>query len=305
MTEKLYHEVDARKLGKHYTKHVLAMTAEALYEKSAIAEQLGYRDQQLETLTVERDEAREWVRRITSEQNTLTCVYCGHAYPPGAPTHGAEVLTAHIEQCEKHPMHAVKASAAAAEGALDQLRSWLEDRSNRDEFSAGERAAYKRSVQKLDLLRLANTNEQRFKPPMAEVTREHRLAAAHARYPNVGTIAEDSWAHQWAEGRFTGFGADEDSLNAIAQAIADAEQRGRATQSKAEWIPCDERLPEPERDVLLYYAVNGMMLRADTIVARSCVRQDGSRYWYSAAFPLRDGDEIAWMPRPAPPETAK
>lgn len=60
----------------------------------------------------ERDEAREWVRRLTAESRTLTCVYCGHAYPPGSPEHGAEVLTEHIKVCEKHPMRALEAELA-------------------------------------------------------------------------------------------------------------------------------------------------------------------------------------------------
>lgn len=38
------------------------------------------------------------------EDRTLTCVYCGQAYPPGTPTHGAPVLTAHVVKCPKHPM---------------------------------------------------------------------------------------------------------------------------------------------------------------------------------------------------------
>lgn len=36
--------------------------------------------------------------------NTLTCVYCGSAYPEGTPTHGSQVLTDHIKVCEKHPL---------------------------------------------------------------------------------------------------------------------------------------------------------------------------------------------------------
>lgn len=35
---------------------------------------------------------------------TLTCVFCGHAYPPGTPTHGADVLKQHVVQCPAHPM---------------------------------------------------------------------------------------------------------------------------------------------------------------------------------------------------------
>lgn len=62
-------------------------------------------------LTHERDEAREWVRNLTSSERTLTCVYCGNGYPPGTPAHGSPVLTAHILQCEKHPMRALRVAA--------------------------------------------------------------------------------------------------------------------------------------------------------------------------------------------------
>lgn len=34
----------------------------------------------------------------------ITCVYCGHAYQPGVPTHGHDALTEHIKICTKHPM---------------------------------------------------------------------------------------------------------------------------------------------------------------------------------------------------------
>ncbi len=50
--------------------------------------------------------------------NTLTCVYCGHAYPEGTPPHGAQVLTDHIKVCEKHPMRKL-------EGDRNKLRRAL------------------------------------------------------------------------------------------------------------------------------------------------------------------------------------
>ncbi len=52
------------------------------------------------------------VARLTAAlnaRNTLTCVYCGTAYPPGSPTHGAAVLTEHIKVCEKHPLREAEA----------------------------------------------------------------------------------------------------------------------------------------------------------------------------------------------------
>jgi hypothetical protein len=66
---------------------------------------------QVPELTRERDDARQWVRDLTSTERVLTCIYCGHAYPPGTPAHGTPVLTAHIEECEKHPLRALRVAA--------------------------------------------------------------------------------------------------------------------------------------------------------------------------------------------------
>ena len=58
----------------------------------------------------ERDEAREWVRRMHGA-NTTTCVWCGTAFPPGTPGAGAEVLLEHAKSCAKHPLNAAIARA--------------------------------------------------------------------------------------------------------------------------------------------------------------------------------------------------
>ena len=50
MTEKQYASRDIRALGKHYTTHVEAMTAEGLHAKSAIAAELAHRDAEIERL---------------------------------------------------------------------------------------------------------------------------------------------------------------------------------------------------------------------------------------------------------------
>ena len=65
-----------------------------------------------ERLTKERDEAREWVKKLQQTTQTLTCVYCGQMYPPNTPTHGSEVLTEHIKVCEKHPMRKLEVENA-------------------------------------------------------------------------------------------------------------------------------------------------------------------------------------------------
>jgi hypothetical protein len=52
--------------------------------------------------------------------NTLTCVYCGQAYPAGTPASGSDIktLTDHIKICPKHPMR-------EAEAKIKRLRDTL------------------------------------------------------------------------------------------------------------------------------------------------------------------------------------
>ena len=53
--------------------------------------------------------------------NTLTCVYCGMAYPEGTPPHGAQTLTDHIKICEKHPMREAERKISKLQKALSEL----------------------------------------------------------------------------------------------------------------------------------------------------------------------------------------
>lgn len=54
---------------------------------------------------------------------TLTCVYCGHAYPPGTPSHGSNVLTAHIKVCPSHPMRALEEENTRLEAELKRFKA--------------------------------------------------------------------------------------------------------------------------------------------------------------------------------------
>jgi uncharacterized protein len=53
-----------------------------------------------------------------NETRTLTCVYCGMAYPEGTPPHGSKVLTDHIRVCEKHPLRKAETAIAKLRAAL-------------------------------------------------------------------------------------------------------------------------------------------------------------------------------------------
>jgi hypothetical protein len=52
---------------------------------------------------------QDWVNDLQSGMY-VNCVYCGHRYGPGetTPVSMADALKAHIEQCPKHPMSALK-----------------------------------------------------------------------------------------------------------------------------------------------------------------------------------------------------
>lgn len=61
MTTRLYPARDHRALGDLYVRHVQAMTAEGLHEKSAIAGQLAWRDDQIARLRAKLDEVHSWI----------------------------------------------------------------------------------------------------------------------------------------------------------------------------------------------------------------------------------------------------
>jgi hypothetical protein len=104
-------------VGGRYTASGTVHDARFLAEGPADALELCA---EVRRVTAERDEARAWVRRLTAAERVLTCVYCGEAYPPGSPTHGADVLTAHVRTCAKHPMR-------AAEAEVERLRAAIAD----------------------------------------------------------------------------------------------------------------------------------------------------------------------------------
>ena len=56
-----YADRDVLAQGAHYTKHVMAMTAEGLHDKADIAAELAHRDMAIDQLRAERDAMRATV----------------------------------------------------------------------------------------------------------------------------------------------------------------------------------------------------------------------------------------------------
>ncbi len=59
---------------------------------------------------------------LQNDSRAVTCVFCGHVYPPGTPPSNHEALIAHIEECPDHPMRKYKLRAEAAEKYLSFFR---------------------------------------------------------------------------------------------------------------------------------------------------------------------------------------
>ena len=72
---------------------------------------------------------------------TLTCVYCGMAYPQGTPAWGSQVLTDHIKICEKHPMRKLEAQKALLRKALIGLIGGAESKMELDNMEVAIRIA--------------------------------------------------------------------------------------------------------------------------------------------------------------------
>lgn len=102
-----------------------ALTSESS-AKRTYSDAIGALTARFIEVEAERDDAQAWVKRLTSTDRVLTCVYCGEAYPPGSPTHGAEILTTHIRSCEKHPMRAIEKERDALKAEVERVRPIVE-----------------------------------------------------------------------------------------------------------------------------------------------------------------------------------
>jgi len=69
----LYAERYAFRLEPYYSRHVNAMTAEALHSKGAIAAELAYRDQQIARLREALSTARSEITRLGTDGGGFSC----------------------------------------------------------------------------------------------------------------------------------------------------------------------------------------------------------------------------------------
>lgn len=73
---KLYADRDPCELEPYYSRHVEAMTAEGLRSKAAIAEELAYRDQQIERLN-------DWIVELNGFRSAAaSCIKSGERWTP-------------------------------------------------------------------------------------------------------------------------------------------------------------------------------------------------------------------------------
>lgn len=67
------------------------------------------------------EDTQAWVRDLQSGMY-VNCVYCGHQYGPSETTVASQALTAHVEQCPKHPMSAIKIERDRLREAMQRVQ---------------------------------------------------------------------------------------------------------------------------------------------------------------------------------------
>jgi hypothetical protein len=181
---------DVTRGAQHALDLVTAKLVEAeAREQAAIARAEQFRNDALEATTAsaracgerdaairEREEARDWVRKMHRDQQVLTCVYCGHAYPPGTPASGTEALTAHVSECPKHPLAAAIKRAEAAERRANELDKGL---------SIAEASCRADSADLEEALRLLRDYSEE-REPYSLIEWEESVRAYLARHPTGG-----------------------------------------------------------------------------------------------------------------------
>jgi hypothetical protein len=102
------------------TKYLNLDDTQCHADRAALLDLLAAKESELATM-------QAWVNDLQKGMY-INCVYCGHRYGPDDKVKAtmAEVLKAHIEECPKHPMSALKAELATARGRVERLEEAIE-----------------------------------------------------------------------------------------------------------------------------------------------------------------------------------
>lgn len=115
---------DVIRQGKHYTRHVMAMTSERLHSKADIAQELAHRDQVIEQLLAENEK----LRGITPEIGSRPPHWNGpEMQRAGMPRYGirwngpSQPLAVPMDDGYWTPWHMADAAAGSLQARIDAL----------------------------------------------------------------------------------------------------------------------------------------------------------------------------------------
>lgn len=112
---------------------------------------------EIDRLRAENERLESWVSDLQSGMY-VNCVYCGHRYGPGetTPVSMADALKAHVEQCPKHPMSALKAEVERLHQSVAGERMFKESERQWKEWAneAGAKVTQELEVMKTEVERL-------------------------------------------------------------------------------------------------------------------------------------------------------
>jgi|GEM_PF-4991588 len=94
--------------------------ADSVNDVPGLMDEIAAKDTEIERLNT-------WVNDLQSGMY-VNCVYCGHRYGPenNTPASMADILKAHVEQCPKHPMSALRVELAAKDAEITKSTAYMD-----------------------------------------------------------------------------------------------------------------------------------------------------------------------------------
>ncbi len=177
-----------------YTDHLAALEAAVQRERQATTIVSFQKQERIEILEAAVKEKDEWIDRL-EDGRIVTCVYCGHAYPPETQRSKRKILYEHIKLCPKHPLRHAEEQIATLIAELDAWKSVFGTTQlthAQARLEQAEKANAKRSAQAEALRKIADLDARLWSSEMITI------AQAALKSEKENDIIEDGFGSSWS-----------------------------------------------------------------------------------------------------------
>ncbi len=120
--------MSAERCTTHHICDCLQAKMERLEENDrANAAYIAARVEQLVEAKAEIERLHRERLAIQADERALTCVYCGHVYPPDTPATNHQLLREHVATCPDHPAAQYRQEAERLQAEVKRLRAEVEE----------------------------------------------------------------------------------------------------------------------------------------------------------------------------------